>query len=137
MPDNPYTVGGAGASGPSYAAPLLDWQGMAGGIGDAWSKARQPQQPGQPPQSASIWQQIGGGPSGQTAGPMNIRSPAQMQGLPPQGGQQPVQGWGQRLQQWLQQGQQPGMANPGGPGGQFGGPQPMVPTDPRAPTGLY
>jgi hypothetical protein len=136
MPDNPYIVGGAGASGPSYAAPLLDWQGMAGGIGDAWSKARQRQQPGQPPQGSSIWQQIGGGPSGgQTAGPMNIRSPAQMQGVPPQGGQQPVQGWGQgwgqRLQQWLQQ--------PQGMGGQpmQGGPQPMVPTDPRAPTGLY
>ncbi len=112
MPDNPYMVGGAGASGPSYAAPLMDWQGMAGGIANAFQRPQQP---------------------GQAAGPMNIRPPAQM---PPQGGQQPFQGWGQRLQQWLQQRQQPGMASPGGPGGQFGGPQPMVPTAP-GPQGLY
>ena len=94
MPDNPYMVGGAGAGGPNYAAPLLDWQGMAGGIGDALKQRQQQgQQPGQP------------GP------PMNIRPPAQMQGMPPQGGQPNMPGgWGARLAQIFELGQmRPGM----------------------------
>lgn len=150
MPDNPYMVGGAGAGGPNYAAPLLDWQGMAGGVGDAL-KQRQ-QQPGQP------------GP------PMNIRPPAQMQGMPPQGGQPTnmvngPQGFGQRLQDWLNQRGLPGgtsfsqmNAYPMGVGAlaksAFGiNPNDRVrqgfdaidersgysptPTDPRSPQGLY
>ncbi len=106
MPDNPYMVGGT----PNYAVPLMDWQGMAGGIADA---LKQRQQPGQQP--------------GQAAGPMNIRPPAQMQGSPQQGGQLPFgQGWGQRLQQWLAQMGGPQQARPGM--AQPGGPQPPIPT---------
>jgi hypothetical protein len=150
MPDNPYMVGGAGAGGPNYAAPLLDWQGMAGGIGDTLTKQRQPQQPGQP-------------------GPMNIRPPAQMQGMPQQG--QPTNmvsgpsGLGQRLQDWLNQRGLPGSASfpqmnayPMGVGavakGAFGinpndrvrqgfdainerSGYPPTPTDMRSPQGLY
>lgn len=116
MPDNPYMVGGAGAGGPNYATPLLDWQGMAGGIGDAL-KQRQQQQPGQP------------------GAPMDIRSQLQQAGTPPQGGQPNMPGgWGARLAQIFGLGQRPGMAGPGGQ--QFGGPQPPVPTA-QGPTGLY
>lgn len=109
MPDNPYMTVGT----PNYGAGLMDWQGMAGGIGDA---LKQRQQPAQQP--------------GQAAGPMNIRPPAQMQGMPQQNGQPFGQGWGQRLQQWLAQMGGPQQARPGmAPGApQFGGPQPPVPT---------
>lgn len=94
MPDNPYMTVGT----PNYGAGLMDWQGMAGGIGDA---LKQRQQPAQQP--------------GQAAGPMNIRPPAQMQGMPAQG--QPTNnvngpsGWGQRLQDWLNQRGLPGSAS--------------------------
>jgi hypothetical protein len=120
MPDNPYmTVGAA----PSYAAPLMDWQGIASNIGN--NLTQRPQQPGQQP--------------GQAAGPMNIRPSAQMQGMPQQPGQPPFgQGWGQRLQQWLAQMGGPQQARPGvAPGApQFGGLQPPVPTA-QGPVGLY
>jgi len=119
MPDNPYMVGGT----PNYAGGLMDWQGIANNIGN--NLTQRPQQPGQQP--------------GQAAGPMNIRPPAQMQGMPQQGGQLPFgQGWGQRLQQWLAQMGGPQQARPGMTPGtpQFGGPQPPVPTA-QGPVGLY
>lgn len=106
MPDNtnPYLTVGS----PNYAAPLMDWQGMAKGLGDALQKKQQPQ-PGQP------------------GAPMDIRSQAQMQGMPAQPGQQP-QGWGARLAQ---------MFNIGGqPQPQLGGPQPPIQSAP-GPTGIY
>jgi hypothetical protein len=103
-PSNPYMTVGV-PSGPNYAAPLLDWQGMANGMGNALTKT--PQQPGQP---------------GQPGAPMNIRSPAQMQGAQPN-----QQGLGARL-----------MALFGGQQGapQFGGPQAPVPSA-QGPTGVY
>jgi hypothetical protein len=159
MPDNPYMVGDpSSGGGPSYSRPLLNWQGMAQGIGDAWS---------QRPQQASTNAQPG--QPGQAAGPMNIRPPAQMQGMPLQG--QPTNnvngpsGWGQRLQDWLNQRGLPGSpsfsqtsAYPMGVAaigrGAFGinpndrvrqgfdainerGGYPPTPTDPRGPQGLY
>jgi len=95
VPDNPYMVGGT----PNYAGGLMDWQGIANNIGN--NLTQRPQQPGQQP--------------GQAAGPMNIRPPAQMQGMPQQG--QPTNnvngpsGWGQRLQDWLNQRGLPGSAS--------------------------
>lgn len=87
MPDNPYMVVGAG-NGPNYSAPLLDWQGMANGIGNGLTQQWQ-----KPPQPGA---------------PLDIRSDAQKQAQPTQG--QPA-GWGARLAQLfgLNSQPQPGM----------------------------
>lgn len=114
MPDNPYMVGDpSSGGGPSYSRPLLNWQGMAQGIGDAWSQ--RPQQSGQP------------------GAPMDIRSQLQQRGMMPQGGQPnmgqqggPLQGLGQRLMAMFGGRLPPQFGGQGG--GQFGGPQPPVAT---------
>ena len=122
MPDNPYMVVGSG-NGPSYSAPLLDWQGIANGIGNNLTQGK--------PQAAAP----------QPGAPTDIRSPAQMQsqGIQPNQGGQPnqMQGLGARLMQWLsgQQGGQPG-GNATAGGTPMGGMAPMVPSQP-GPTGIY
>lgn len=135
MPDNtnPYMTVGA----PSYAQPLMDWQGMANSIAGAFG---QPQQQQKPP--------------GQPGAPMNITP--QAQNTQPTQAQGQMQGLGQRLMAMFGGGSpQAGAAGvPQGPSGpqapvmgapQAGAPQsafgafgaPQPPSWAPGPRGLY
>jgi hypothetical protein len=118
MPDNtnPYLT----VNAPSYAAPMLDWQKMAGGISSGLTG--QPQQVNRPPVTPPQGPQ--GGQPGQPGQPQPNQAQQQMQGLGArlramfggQGGQP-----GQPMGQPSMQPQPSGMTGGGGPQGWAGG----------------
>jgi hypothetical protein len=116
MPDNtnPYLT----VNAPSYTAPMLDWQKMAGGISSGLTG--QPQQVNRPPVTPPQ-----GGQPGPPGQPQPNQAQQQMQGLGARlramfGGQGGQPGAPQMGQPQMQP-QPPGMAGGGGPQGWAGG----------------